>query len=622
MTSARAIRGCCAFWVASLSVFAAIAPSAGAHARVVSGDPADGSALPRAPTTVRLRFNEQVSPSFLRAVLLDERGRAVAGIRVSRAGDGRQLVIWVPLLPRGTYQVDWEVLAQADGHVSSGAMAFGVRARPVLGARTRAGDAPPPAEAVLRWIDFALLAGLLGGLVISLLLERAARDVPAKVVRDARRRVLAGAGWSGGLALAFGAALLIRQAHALLATLPDGASLWDATDRLFGVRWGALWVAREALLVALTATALLLRAAPRASQAARAAPAAVAALALALVTVRAVGSHAATVRPSGPAVVADAVHLLAAAVWMGGVPALAIALKPGRGAAELARACGGPFALTATVSVVALAATGLYAAGAQITSVDGLLTTFYGQTLIAKTALVILAGALGLTSSVLLRTMARGGNGHRQALSRLLIAEMAAGLYILLAAGVLTASSPPRGPEFAPPRPARAPTLVAQVGDVLVTSTARPNRPGNNIFSVLAVSSRRPPPEPIERVTLRIQPADGGEGQVSVALSEGAPGRYSGGARLPEGGRWRMTVNLLRGGRRLSTGFTWAVDPEDVARPVAVSAQPLAPLLARTVGVVALLALTVAASAAWRRRTRPRTSRPVALIEPLGKEAS
>jgi copper transport protein len=619
MRPATARRRRVVFAVALLGAFAAVAPAAGAHARLVGSDPADGSALARAPGNVRLQFNEGISASFRRVVLLDGQGRAVAGTRVTRGRDAREIVIGVPPLGRGTYQLDWEVLAQQDGHVSGGAMAFGVRARPALAPRTAAGAAPPPPEALLRWLDFLLLAGLLGGLAMSLLIARAqTRGVSGAAVRVARRRVLTGAAWSGGLAVAFGGVILIRQAHALPATQPGGLSLPEAAGRLLAIRWGVLWSAREALLAGLVLTALLLRG----RRAAGGAYAAAAAMALALVTIRALGGHAAAVRPSGTAVAADAVHLLAAALWIGGLAALALILRPAQHAAELARACRRPFAWTAAVSVVALAATGLYAAGAQVASVDALLTTFYGKTLIAKTALVLVAGALGLSSSMLLRALAHGRPERRAALSRLMLAELAAGLYVLLAAGLLTASSPPRGPEFAPSRIARPPTLVAQVGDVLVSATARPNRPGVNVFSVLAVSSRRPPPEPIERASLLVAPAGGPAS--AVALHELAPGRYSGGARLPRSGRWRMTVVLERGGRRLSTGFAWAVAAPAGARPVVVSARRLAPLLDRAAAAL-LIALAAGALtvAAWRRRPPRRRASPraVSMIDPLGKEA-
>jgi copper transport protein len=321
------------------------------------------------------------------------------------------------------------------------------------------------------------------------------------------------------------------------------------------------------------------------------------ALIAALAVTRALGAHATSVEPSAVAIAAHAAHVFAAAVWVGGVLALALAVATARGGAgPLLRAIRRPFAWTAGLSVLALAVTGLYAAGAQVASVDALLETFYGRTLLAKTALVLVAVGFGLGNALLLR---RGA-----ASARLLLAEAAAGVEILLAAAVLAASSPPRGPEFGASSAAPTPLVVRTLGDVLVTATVRPNRPGANLVSVAAVSTRRPPPAPIDRVLLR-------RGTALVALRRVAPGRWTGGVAFEQEGRRELAVVVERGGRRLTAAFAWAVAAPDPARPVVVSARRLAPLLDG-----AALALLLAAAAAAAVRRRPRLS----IVDPLGKE--
>jgi copper transport protein len=309
------------------------------------------------------------------------------------------------------------------------------------------------------------------------------------------------------------------------------------------------------------------------------------------------------------------------------VLALAVALWPagdvGRsGSVALARACRGGFAWTAGLSVALLAATGLYAAGVQITSIDGLLTTLYGRTLLIKVGMVLGAGALGAASFALLRSLGRdpaprGLRGLRRlGAPRLLLLEATLGLEVLIAAAILTASSPPRGPEFGAPQPVRAPTLVGQADDLVVSATARPNRPGTNVFTVRTASSRRPPPAPIDAVTIALAPAGAGPGVPrNVPLTQIAPGRYSGGAELPQEGRWRMTVVLQRGAQRLRTGFGWAVQPPDPARPVRHSAARLAPLVDRAAAPCLVLALAGGLWLALRGR-RPRG------VPKLGKEAT
>ena len=277
---------------------------------------------------------------------------------------------------------------------------------------------------------------------------------------------------------------------------------------------------------------------------------------------------------------------------------------------RLARQLAGRFAVIAASSVGLLLVTGLVAAGTQVASVDALLTTDYGRTLLTKTALVGVAAALGLANALALR---------RGALPGLLRVEAAAGAGMLLAAATLAASPPARGPGFAAPRAAAAPALLARSGDLLVTVAARPNRSGPNVFTVVTASSRRPPPAAVERVELRLTPP-GGEARRAVALTASGEGRFAGGAELEADGRWQMTAVVVRGGRRLLLPLHWTVAVPDPARPVTYSARPLAPLLDRA---AALLALTLGAAAAVAVvRRRPRGARRRSLVHPLGKEAS
>ena len=491
----------------ALLAMGAAAPVAVAHAVLVGSQPPDGTAIARSPGHLRLRFSEDLSPRFRRVHLLDGRGRVVAGTRLRGGGDARELVLEVPRLPRGIYELAWEVLAERDGHVTGGALAFGVATRAPAGARGPGapGDAGPPLEAALRWLDFALLAALLGGLAMSFSAPAARRMLPRRPGGACSR-----AAWGGALAFTLGAVLLVREAHALDASLGS----------LLGVRWGILWLVRETLLTGLAGAALVLLHRPGART--RAIYAVAVALAVALASTRALGAHAASVE-SGPAVAAHAVHVLGAAVWMGGILALAVALWAARAeAAGLARAIRRPFAWTAGLGVLALAVTGLYSAGAQVASVDALVETFYGRTLLAKTALVLVAGGLGLANAALLR---------RAAAPRLLIAEAFVGLEIIVAAAVLTSSSPARGPEFAARRTgagaARRPPGRRRSGRR--RRRARTG-PAPTSSPCAAVSSRRPPPAAIDRVLLQPEP-----GRLSRCAGSG-PDRWTGGAVLAQPG--------------------------------------------------------------------------------------
>jgi copper transport protein len=354
---------------------------------------------------------------------------------------------------------------------------------------------------------------------------------------------------------------------------------------VLSTRWGALWLAADAILAVLLVLALVLRRRAPAVPAPAAFAAALAAAALTGVT--AAGSHAASLPDWHTAVIVDAVHVLAASVWIGSLAALTIAFLTAGNSRALATVIGRPFALLAGGSVVVLVLTGLYSAGVQVVSIDGLLTTVYGQTLIAKTLLVVACCSLGAANFLALRAL------DRRRLARLvrvtLGAEAVAGAGVLLAAAVLTASAPARGPEFAPPKPVHAPTLAAGAADVVLSVTVSPNRPGPNFVSVAAASSRRPP-TPIRgiragRWTLH---SVGGNRWVGT-IDLGSPGDAS------------LPIRIRRAAGELSTRVGWRVEPRDPSRPVRYSSRRLASLIdPALVGLLAALAAVAAGALLYR----------------------
>jgi copper transport protein len=603
------------FLAVLLGTFAALVPDAGAHAQLVRSRPADGSTLARAPGEIELRFNEAISPRFRFVRVIDAKGRVVAGTRLRDAGDSHGLVVRVPRLARGAYEVTWEVLAEDDGHVTGGAFGFGVGARPAAGVARTPGAAAPPLETLWRWIDLIWQIALIGVLAMAALLARVGRHAPARAVSAARRRLLTAAAAAAGSGLAVGLVLLVRQVDRLHATVAPNAGLGD----VLGTRWGALWSGRELLLAALLTTVLLLRLRTtgpggRLASGRRVVLAASLAgiLVVALTVVRALAGHAAADPRPALAVAVAATHVLAAGAWIGGVAAFGLALTAaGPEASALARACRGTFARAAGLSFAMVAVTGLVAAGERVASVDALLTTDYGQTLITKCVLIGAAAAFGLRNAWVLQ------RGRRPGLLRW---EVGFGLSVLMAAATLTASPPATGPEFAAPRPPSAANLRSRQGDLLVAATARPNRPGPNVLTLDAVSTRRPPPAPVDSVDLRL--VRRGAPPQTIRLSRLAPGRFAGGADFDSDGRWGMTAVIRRGGDRVSVPFTWGVDASDPARPVTYSAQPLAPVLDRVavILIACLLAAAGVAAAARRRPRRPGRSGAVPISEPVVKE--
>jgi copper transport protein len=596
----------------------AASPTAQAHAFLERSEPSDGSVLREPPRTIRLWFSEDVVVKLSATRLLDGIGRPVAGADLEPDSSKPGLLsVAVPKLRRGVYSLQWTVLSEEDSHLRKGGLVF----------RVGAGMAPAPSgtreesplttlDVALRWTNLALLAALVGalgvaGLVLGRLEGRERDRELADAAGRARRRVLGWAIWCAGLSLVVGVGLLAFQAAALARDLPgDGGFAEIGGQLLTDSRWGRLWLERELILLALLGVLLLNRRGLVAGKRGSALPAAT--LAVALVVVHALGGHAAAAPDPALMVLVATLHLLAAGLWVGGLLALLVGLWPQLGlhtsqSVALARASLRPFGSLAALSVGLLVATGLFYAGRQVASLDALVTTLYGQALMAKTALILGVGAVGSTNAMLLHPrlaaplrwlLGRPAGWTPISPSRLrtlVVAEAGLGLVVVAAAGVLTAAAPARGPEFAPGREA-APSLLSQtVGDLLVTVSVKPGLPGPNVFEVLAISTRRPPPADVERVSLRFTDPNGERDASLASMREIEQGRYRLGGDFVSGpGTWRLEAVIDRTGlERSVAGFDWPVTIASPRRPVLISDRPLESILTR-VSVAAFLVLAVA----------------------------
>ncbi len=233
------------------------------------------------------------------------------------------------------------------------------------------GDQHPSAAAVLRGLALGAASLVLGLAVLPRLSDdpRGAAGTP--------RWVGSVAGWWTGIELA---GLLLGAADAGAGRL-DRLSLGDFVDYLTQVnsgRIGALTVTTAALITGL-ATVAYRRDRPLPADL-------VAALAGLAIIARPATGHLA--QQSFGAVL-DAVHALAAAIWVGGLAALALTVRTRGGwAAALPR-----YSAWAARCLLVVGGTGVLDAGLQLRTVTALFETDYGHLILAKAAgLLVLAG--------------------------------------------------------------------------------------------------------------------------------------------------------------------------------------------------------------------------------------
>ncbi|MEU6364992.1 copper resistance protein CopC [Streptomyces sp. NPDC046931] len=348
--------------------------SASAHAALKGTDPADGSVLKTAPKAVTLTFTESVGLLDNSIRVLDPGNRRVHTGRQEHA-DGRADTarVTLPHLADGTYIVAWRVVS-ADSHPVSGALTFSV-GKPSVTTAVVPGDTAQDAASTMlydlaRYIAYGGLALLLGITAFAM----------ATGVSGARG-LLVGGWWT---LLAATCALLLLRGPYEQGSGPAAAFDPSVLRETVTSRPGLALLARLVLLGLAAVAAGRTGTAPRG----RLRFAIVSVLSIALAVTWAVSEHAAAGIQVPVAMTSAVLHLLAMAVWLGGLAALLTALY--RAPEELPARAVARFSRLAFTAVAVLVATGVYQSWRGLGSLDALTSTAYGRLLTAKLVAVLL----------------------------------------------------------------------------------------------------------------------------------------------------------------------------------------------------------------------------------------
>lgn len=553
------------FLAALAALFAFPAPAA-AHAGLAQAEPSPGAVLDEPPAAVRLEFTERLDPAFSRLRLIDERGAIVAETtEVSPESPLRMVLELEGPLPRGSYTALWRVRSAEDGHVTEGVVPFGVGvaadlaiALPPPGSPAPALAPPDPAGMLGRWLALAGAALAVGALSFGLLAWRPAwRDAPGRPAADAamaaaiRRLVLAGA----ILALAGAPLSLLSQARAAAGS--DGSPLVALPALLLGPA-GLLLGGRLILAATLVAMSRWLEA-PGAGEG-RGWPAALLVGALLLLTFPLTG-HGAAAGALAPALVAlGFLHVAAMAVWLGGLPALLVAVvAAGRG-----RALAGPplaslvrrFSTLALAAVGAVALSGVASGWAHVGDPGLLPKTTYGRALAVKNVAFLALLGLGALHMLVVQSRLRPGGPWARRFRLTLGLELALAVVVLLAASVQLTTAPSRAAWAAQEQVGQR--LEAKAGDEPLVLWVTPGRVGDNLLA-LDLDPRRAG-EPGETVLFRLSMLGHDMAPLQAEAERAGDGRYQArGGFLSMVGRWEIEAIVRRPGRN-DVRHTFTVD--------------------------------------------------------------
>ncbi|MGQ0568739.1 MAG: copper resistance CopC/CopD family protein [Armatimonadota bacterium] len=566
----------------ALTLWLLAAPPAAAHGVLERSNPRANTSLDASPRQVILWFTEPVDSGLSSVAVLDRQGKR-AGQRAVVSQDGRQMTVAVGELSRGVYTVRWRVLSTVDGHTTAGAFAFAIGEA----APSAPGDAgvarPGTGRVAIRWAGF-LAAILLAGSTffqVGVLRPALARVDP----QDAHRITDVAAGRLRPLAVVAIPVLLVSvmvefalQATALLdASLSQvitGGMLWSL---LGGTRVGWSLLARVTMALVLLFPLLPLGRIPKAAASIPdrriLQPGWVSLLAGAgllagfTITAHASGSGAL-------AALVDWVHLLAVALWIGGLVTLLLVLRAAAPSDRswLSAALVPRFSTVAGISLVVVIATGLYSSWLNLPSARALTITPYGRALLVKLVLIAPLVALGALNRFVLRprlAVATAGS-EPAALRRFLhfvTGEVGLGAVILLVVAVLTITPPAK---VTMPVTAPKPLILAGLaGDVQVRLTVTPALPGWNRLEVVAIGPDGRPIAADGRVFLRLTKLDENLNPTTVPLIPQGDGQHvaeGGDVGLP--GWWEVEVVVRqRGSLDVSTSFPLRLGQPSISPP-------------------------------------------------------
>lgn len=532
-TARRRLRWALVAAIAAVLVLAA-APPASAHAALVDTDPDEGAVLAAAPDVVRLTFNEPVRGVPDGVQVFDAGGEPIASS--SHTSDADLLVTLDEDVGEGTLVVAWRVVSE-DGHPIAGTLTFSIG---VPSPTVSAPDVAAPAGGVRvalslsRWPAYAGLLVAVGIVWFACLLLPAGLDKADRAWSRLRlaahcAAVVAAVAWLLGIPLT---ALYLRGTGP--GTLLDGAT------------WRSL-PSEEVLITAATVAGVLSAAwllPPRPGRSTRHLVAALAGL-FALAPLPLSG-HTRAEDETLLVVTVDLIHLVAGAVWLGGLVGLALTLPGLAGRRDAAAAVVTRFSAAAASVLGALVLSGAFLAWRIVGSWDALFTSGYGQLLLLKIGVAAVAVTIASYNRFRLLPRFHGAAGFHdrvataRTLSRTTSLEAATLVAVLLVTGFLVNNSPPPEDGLAAPA-GSAETVRTGLGDLDAFITLSPTTVGMNTVTLRLRDASGEPAEGTEPPRVRITSGQL-SGDVPLALID--PGTYVGRVVIPRDGIWQVQVSL------------------------------------------------------------------------------
>ncbi|SDN01282.1 copper transport protein [Fictibacillus solisalsi] len=486
-----------------------------AHAFLVNSNPAPESTISQLPSKVELTFNERLEKELYSLKVLNDQGNPITKKPTKMSQNQRKLTLDLPQGKKGVFTVQYSVIS-SDGHPVSGAYLFTV-GQPSQGNKAPsddpAGESGHPgseynlAYLAIRTLYYVVLLLASGWVIWKSFIPYSEKEQKEVYIKHGR---------------------LIQRVHLFLLTgficiqasiLLNGQNWTNFPDLLFHTAIGWSWL----LSFALSAAGLFLTYRRTWFDLI---------WVILLLLAKSLNGHAAGQQMAPVTMGLDTLHLLAAALWAGGLSYLFFSWKRDQ---DHSTFFFKRFSVVALISLIVLIFSGVVYTVFLLPKISYLWDTMWGIFLTIKVVIVLLV----LIAGALLRFYRKK---DRNAVHALLKVDLTLMGMILVIVALFTQLNPT--PQNKPLN------WNESKGGIHFETKSHVLQPGINDFHIKATSSKGEPS--IEKAELRFQSIDRPKvPEIIVPLKpeKGSDGHqkifYKTGAYPPFPGEWKMTIAVV-----------------------------------------------------------------------------
>ncbi|MBG9719908.1 copper resistance CopC/CopD family protein [Bacillus mycoides] len=520
-------------WLLIACVFIILIPkSASAHAYVVKSNPAENETLKKAPSVVKIEFDEDIQVSSFNTLFVRDTSGKRVDLKDAHIDKKNKKILEAGLkenLKNGLYSIQWKAIS-ADGHPIQGVIPFHIGL-----AEAGTDDIKVEEMGYVPQIDMIMERGILytsfslfiGVLLFNLILYKGS----ASQVQSRSKKII----WIS----LFGIFISLLFNLPLQAKINADVSWLEAFDPLLLKEtlqlsvFGYVWITQMALISTLMiVTYFAVKSERLSSFKVWSIPIV---LFIGLLVMKAFNSHAYGLKFKEIAVVMDFLHLFAASLWIGGLSSIVLLLRKEDDKWTMYWDAIKRFSPWATGTVIVILLTGLFNSTFFIPTIHSLFDTKYGLALLAKILLFVCMGILGIIHYV------KGRMRAQRRLGATVKVEFIIGIIVFVIVAFMTNVQ-------TPPMPPTGPFTESKQLDngYELTLHVSPNKVGQNTFHITLKDENGQPVTDMEQIVLTTQSLDMNMGKGSFKVSAVSPGEYEAeGMYINMTGNWNIQVHGL-----------------------------------------------------------------------------